>query len=84
MTTEDRLRAVIARELGAHIDDVTLGARLRDDLHADAIDIIGLAMAIEDEFDVRFTDDEVDAIVTVRDAGLLVDVHLAGAAVPAE
>jgi len=82
VTTEDCLRTVIAKALGCHVDDVNLDARLREDLHADAIDIIGLALAIEDEFDVRFSDDEVDEMKTVRGAGLLVDQHQAAAVAP--
>lgn len=80
MTTEDRLRALIAKALGCHVDDVKLDARLRDDLHADAIDIIGLALAIEDEFDIRLSDDEVEEMTTVRQAGVIVDRHQAAAA----
>ncbi|CAN5573349.1 N/A [soil metagenome] len=83
MTTEDRLRDLIARELGIGPDQVQLDAKLREDLHADAIDIIGLSLAIEDEFDIRMTDDEVEAATTVRAYGLLIDQHHAGAAAPA-
>lgn len=82
MTTEDRLRALIARELGIEPDKVLLDARLVEDLGADSIDVVGLIMEIEDEFGTEITDDEMAQIKTVRDAALLIDVRAAAAAAP--
>ncbi|MDH7973717.1 acyl carrier protein [Sphingomonas sp. AR_OL41] len=83
MTTEDRIRDLIAKELSCSPDQVKLDARFDEDLQADAIDIIGLTLALEDEFGVVITDDEMERMTTVRAAGLLVDQHLAAEAAPA-
>jgi acyl carrier protein len=60
-----RARLVIARELAR--DD----AEFIDDLKADSLDMVRLPAALEEEFDVRLTDDEVAFCKTV---GTAIDV----------
>lgn len=48
--------AVIARELGIHVDDVKPQSLIAADLKADSIDAVCLVVAIEDEFGLRLPD----------------------------
>ena len=65
-----RVRSVLARELGADLDQVTDQARLTTDLSADHIDIVNVTLELEDEFHVRVTDDDMEAL----EAGTVADV----------
>lgn len=60
-TTAHRLRAIVASHLGIDEALIHAGAEFKDDLGADSIDIIDLAMTIEDELHISITDDEVNA-----------------------
>jgi len=63
----ERIKEIIADKLGVDIDEVTDDADLIDDLDADSLDLVDLAMAIEDEFGVTIPDEELEKIRTVRD-----------------
>ena len=64
----DRVRAIIARELGIHSDQVTLEAHLRgNELKADSLDQVNLVLAFAIEFDIEMRDEQVQKIATVGD-----------------
>ncbi|WP_461791136.1 acyl carrier protein [Pseudothermotoga sp.] len=63
----ERIKEIIADKLGVDIDEVTDDADLIDDLDADSLDLVDLAMAIEDEFGVTIADEELEKTRTVRD-----------------
>lgn len=63
----ERIKEIIADKLGVDIDEVTDDADLIDDLDADSLDLVDLAMAIEDEFGVTIADEELEKIRTVKD-----------------
>jgi len=63
----EKLRAIIAEELGVDKDEVTPEASLSEDLGADSLDAVELIMAIEEEFDVEIEDSEATKIKTVQD-----------------
>jgi acyl carrier protein len=66
-----RARLVIARELACPLGRVRDDAEFIDDLKADSLDMVRLPAALEEEFDVRLTDDEVAFCKTV---GTAIDV----------
>ena len=68
MSAEDRLKKIIAKELSVSEDEVTPDASFIDDLNADSLDLVELIMALEEEFNVKISDEEADRIKTVRDA----------------
>lgn len=57
--TKERVRAVIVRELSVAEDLVTDDATLNGDLNADSLDVTELIMALEDEFDVKLEEDDI-------------------------
>jgi len=75
MSAEDRLKKIIAKELSVNEDEVTPEASFIDDLNADSLDLVELIMALEEEFNVKISDDEADKIKTVRDAMDYIQEH---------
>jgi acyl carrier protein len=65
---EDRLRKLIADQLGVEADRVVPEASFTDDLEADSLDLVELIMSIEEEFKVEIPDEDADKIATVGDA----------------
>lgn len=79
-TTATRLRTVVAVHLSINSDQVTPESSFKEDLGADSIDIVEVAMAVEDEFRIVITDDEVNACMgdgTFGKLAELVDAKLA-------
>lgn len=68
MELENRVREIIAEQLGLDIEKVTLDATFIDDLGADSLDIVELIMSMEEEFGLEIPDEEAEKIRTVQDA----------------
>ena len=64
----ERVKAVIADQLGADESSITLESSFVDDLGADSLDIVELIMGLETEFDIEIPDDQAEKISTVGDA----------------
>lgn len=64
----ERVQRIIAEYLGIDAGVVYLGSKFQEDLGTDSLDEIELVMAIEDEFGIEITDEEMRACVTVQDA----------------
>merc|ERR1719198_824514 len=50
---EDKVKAIIAEQLGVEASSVTPGSSFTEDLGADSLDAVELIMAIEEAFDVE-------------------------------
>lgn len=64
---EEKVRQIIAEQLGVDVSEVTLEKSLTEDLGADSLDLVDLVMAFEDEFGVKINDQDLSKIKTVRD-----------------
>jgi acyl carrier protein len=62
-TIEEKARRIIAEHLSVDIEEVTPKAKLGDDLGADSLDVVELAMQFEEEFDLEISDDELECLV---------------------
>lgn len=63
----EKLRAIICDQLELDENDVTMEADLYDDLGADDIDMVDIAMSIEDDFNVEITEETLEGFETVGD-----------------
>ena len=63
----EKIKALIAEELGVDKDTITEDTSIIDDLGADSLDVVELIMALEDEFDVKVDDNEAQQLKTVGD-----------------
>ncbi len=65
--TLDKVKEIIVDQLDVDEDKVTMDASIIDDLGADSLDIVDMIMTLEEEFDVKISDDEVENVKTVGD-----------------
>ena len=64
----DKVREVIADQLELDINDITRESSLTEDLKADSVDVVGIIMNLEAEFELEFPYEELENITTVGDA----------------
>jgi len=67
MSTDKKIKQIIAEQLGLNEDEVSLESSLIDDLGADSLDIVELVMAMEEEFEMEIPDEDAEKIATVND-----------------
>jgi acyl carrier protein len=58
---------IVSQQMSIDEDEITIAENLIDDLGADDLDLIEIAMAIEEEFDILVPDDDFERIYTVKD-----------------
>ncbi|MDC9719588.1 MAG: acyl carrier protein [Gammaproteobacteria bacterium] len=68
MSIVDRVKKIVAEQLGVKADEVTNEASFVDDLGADSLDTVELVMALEEEFETEIPDEEAEKITTVQAA----------------
>lgn len=61
----EKVKGIIADQLGVDENEVTMESSFIDDLGADSLDIVELIMALEEEFDIEIPDEEAEKISTV-------------------
>ncbi|HEV8681340.1 MAG TPA: acyl carrier protein [Actinomycetota bacterium] len=75
---EEKVRKVLAENLGRDFEEVTLEARLEEDLDADSLDLVEAVLALEEELGVKIPEEEMESIKTVREAVDLVSAKIEG------
>ena len=68
MAVAEKVKSIIAEQLGVKQEEVTSGASFIDDLGADSLDTVELVMALEEEFGMEIPDEDAEKIATVGDA----------------
>ena len=67
MAAEDKIKSIIAEQLGVKPEEVTPKASFVDDLGADSLDTVELIMALEEEFNIEIPDEDAEKMKTVGD-----------------
>ncbi len=65
---EQRVREIIADQLGEPVENVTPEKDFVHDLGADSLDVVELVMALEEEFGIEIPEEDAEKIKTVGDA----------------
>lgn len=68
MAVADKVKSIIAEQLGVKIEEVKPEASFIDDLGADSLDTVELIMALEEEFSVEIPDEDAEKMTKVGDA----------------
>lgn len=71
----EKVRRIVADQLGVELEEVTLEASFVDDLGADSLDTVELVMALEEEFGLEIPDEDAEKISTVQDAIKYIEAH---------
>ena len=74
---EDRVKKIVAEQLGVKEEEVRSEASFVDDLGADSLDTVELVMALEEEFETEIPDEEAEKITTVALAIEYINTNLA-------
>jgi acyl carrier protein len=72
---EQKVKNIIADQLGVGEDEIKINSSFIEDLGADSLDIVELVMAMEEEFEVEIPDEEAENIKTVQDAVNYITTH---------
>ncbi len=75
MSIENRVRAIIAEQLGVSEEEIKPDSRFIEDLGADSLDLVELIMAMEEEFETEIPDEEAEKIVSVSDTINYIQAH---------
>jgi len=71
----DKVKGIIAEQLGVDEAEVTMESSFIEDLGADSLDIVELVMALEEEFDIVIPDEDAEKIRTVGEAVNYIKEH---------
>ena len=66
MDTEQRVKKIVAEQLGVNEAEIKNESSFVDDLGADSLDTVELVMALEEEFETEIPDEEAEKITTVQ------------------
>jgi acyl carrier protein len=71
--TAKRVRKVVAAKFDMNEADLVPEASIVSDLGADSMDIVEISMALEKEFDIEISDEDIESTKTLRDLERLID-----------
>ncbi len=71
----EKLKEMIAENLGVDAADVTETSNFKEDLGADSLDLFELVMAMEEEFGVEIPTEDLEKIATVGDVIAYINAH---------
>lgn len=63
---EQKVKQILAEQLGVDASKVTLETNVATDLGADSLDLVEILMSLEDEFGVSIPDEQIAEIKTVK------------------
>jgi len=68
ITVENRVRKIVAEQLGIKEEELRNEASFVDDLGADSLDTVELVMALEEAFETEIPDEKAEKITTIQEA----------------
>ena len=74
-TIEERVKKIVAEQLGVKEEEVTHRASFVEALGADSLDTVELVMALEEEFETEIPDEQAEKITTVQEAIDYINAH---------
>ncbi len=68
MSVEEKVKEIIAEQLGVKKEEIKGESSFIDDLGADSLDTVEVVMALEEEFGIEIPDEDAEKITTVGEA----------------
>lgn len=62
-----KIRGLVAEQLGLEAADLEASSSIQDDLGADSLDVVEVLMALEEMFDIEIPDAEAEKMRTLGD-----------------
>ena len=69
----EKIKKIISEQLEVDQSIISEGSTTTGDLGADSLDLVDLAMSIEDEFDIELFDEALEKIKTVGDLAVYIE-----------
>ena len=73
---EQRVKKIVAEQLGVNESEIKNDSSFVDDLGADSLDTVELVMALEEEFECEIPDEDAEKITSVQQAIDYVGTHV--------
>ncbi len=73
----EKIKNILAQQLDLDESKITMDSLIIDDLGADSLEIVDLAMNLEDEFDLQISDEAIEGVKTVGDIVRLIEESVA-------
>ena len=73
METLDKVKEIVANQLGKSVDEITAEKEVVKDLGADSLDVVEMLMTLEEEFGITVSEEAAMKIKTVGDIAALID-----------
>ena len=71
----DKIKEMVAENLGVDAPTITEESSFKDDLGADSLDLFELVMALEEEFGIEIPTEDLEQIATVGDVIKYINDH---------
>lgn len=71
----EKIKEMVAENLGVDESTITETSSFKDDLGADSLDLFELVMALEEEFGVEIPTEDLEQIATVGDVIKYIEAH---------
>ena len=62
----EKIRDLVAEQLGVNKDDIKPESRFKEDLNADSLDLFELIMSLEEEYSTEIPTDELENLTTIQ------------------
>ena len=80
MEVEEKVKSIIAEQLGVKSEEIKPVSSFVDDLGADSLDTVELVMALEEEFGIEIPDEDAEKMSTVGEAIKYIEEKVKGKA----
>ena len=65
--TFEKIRTILSEQLSVEDEEISLDSNIIDDLGADSLDLVDMAMTVEDEFGLELPEEMLEKVQTVED-----------------
>lgn len=63
----EKVKNIIAEQLDAEVENITMETSMMKDLDADSLDAVEIMMALEDEFGITIPDEDAESFKNIGD-----------------